>query len=297
MSRRFSNRNLGLIAVNFVAIIFGAIGLIGMLKVSALWIVFYRAFFSALTLFFYSRWTQCGWVPLRKITEKWKLVGSGLFLGIHWVSFFIAVKSSGIAIATLTFSVFPLFTILTLAFLSRKMLNPLELVCGLIIVLAVQLLFQGRIGHGDLPSYGLSFYGPFMGLTSALTFSWFGLLSRDLNRTQSSLVTAIYQNLLVLLFVLPFLSGSVPSPKRFTDFAILMMLGVIMTALTHQLYFFALKHLPPSVCGGFIAMEPVYAILFAFLFFHEPLTAKVFLSGGLIMGASFLLLHSETPMG
>mgnify|MGYP003353173838 FL=1 len=69
---------------------------------------------------------------------------------------------------------------------------------------------------------------------------------------------------------------------------------MVATALMHQLYFFALKHLPASVCGGFVALEPVYAILFAALLFSDVVSPVVALSGALIVGASFLLLSRAT---
>ena len=72
-------------------------------------------------------------------------------------------------------------------------------------------------------------------------------------------------------------------------------LGVVATALMHQLYFFALKHLPAAVCGGFVALEPVYAILFAALLFSDGIAPVTGLSGTLIVGASILLLLRSKP--
>ena len=46
--------------------------------------------------------------------------------------------------------------------------------------------------------------------------------------------------------------------------------------------------------GGFVALEPVYAILFAALLFSDVVSPVVALSGALIVGASFLLLSRAT---
>lgn len=61
----------------------------------------------------------------------------------------------------------------------------------------------------------------------------------------------------------------------------------------HQLYFYALNRLSAATCGGFVALEPVYAILLAALFFGEPVTGWVAVSAALIVGASFALLRLE----
>ncbi len=71
-------------------------------------------------------------------------------------------------------------------------------------------------------------------------------------------------------------------------------LGVVTTAVVHQLYFYALQRLPTSACNGFAALEPVYAILFAALFFKEQISLVVIVSGALIVGASILLLKQES---
>ena len=67
----------------------------------------------------------------------------------------------------------------------------------------------------------------------------------------------------------------------------LAMLGIITTAVMHQLYLFALKRLTASTCSGFVALEPVYAILFAAVFFAEPVTWTILISGILIVTSIF----------
>jgi drug/metabolite transporter (DMT)-like permease len=73
-------------------------------------------------------------------------------------------------------------------------------------------------------------------------------------------------------------------------------LGVVTTALMHQLYLFALARLSATTCSGFVALEPVYAVVFAALLFGEPVTVWVALSGALIVGAS-LTLHKRDTAG
>lgn len=60
-----------------------------------------------------------------------------------------------------------------------------------------------------------------------------------------------------------------------------------------QLYLYALKRISATTCSGFIALEPVYAIIFAGLLFHEPITPLIVVSILLIVGASLALLKIE----
>lgn len=286
---QLSDRWLGLIAVNIAAVLFGAIGLVGMLNISPTWIVFSRAVFASATLYI---WAQIRKEPIRlERVNKFKLIFSGGLLTIHWMSFFVAVKASGIAVATLTFSVFPLFTIFFENLREQKWPKRLELLCGTTIVFAVALLMSNTDATNNSVLASETTYGAICGIISAATFAGFGLLSQDLTRVESARIVAGFQNIIVCIWLLPFLFVSRPLPATAWDFAVLATLGIIMTAIVHQLYFFALRRLPANVCGGFVALEPVYAILLAMIFFGEPLSVHVFVSGLLIIAASILLLR------
>ena len=73
----------------------------------------------------------------------------------------------------------------------------------------------------------------------------------------------------------------------------LVALGVFGTALSFQLYLFALGRMPAVVCGGFTCLEPVYAIALAALLFSEPISPLVALSAAIIVGASLVLLSGS----
>ncbi|MBO9667085.1 MAG: EamA family transporter [Bdellovibrio sp.] len=58
------------------------------------------------------------------------------------------------------------------------------------------------------------------------------------------------------LILLPFLPFTSPMPHTSTEWMWLIALGVVTTALMHQLYLFALTRLSAATCSGFIALEP-----------------------------------------
>jgi drug/metabolite transporter (DMT)-like permease len=136
--------------------------------------------------------------------------------------------------------------------------------------------------------------GTVLGLVSALTFAWFGHASKQLGRTLTPLNISLAQNIVVFLALTPMLFIAQPAPALTSDWLWLVLLGVFTTAFMHQLYFYALNRLSASTCSGFVALEPVYAILFAALFLDEPVTLWVIVSGILIVGASCALLKCET---
>ena len=107
-----------------------------------------------------------------------------------------------------------------------------------------------------------------------------------------TLTVSFYQNVTVFAILLGFLPFSRPFAHEINDWLFLAILGILTTAVMHQLYFYSLKRLSASTCSGFIALEPVYAILFAGLFFGDPVTTIVVVSGVMILAASFFIMKS-----
>ena len=275
----------GLIAINLAAIIFGTAALYGKLDISPFWIVMMRGTFASITIAVVG--LLSGGVGLfPTIAELRGLLVTGILLAIHWVTFFESVQLAGVAVATLTFAVFPLFTVLLVTMKARRRPSLLELGAGLAIVLAVALLVDAKDSDAQLT-------GAIVGLGSALSFAVFGIKAQILTTEIQPLMVSLIQNLTVALCLTPTLVFSLQAPHTTTDWVCLMLLGVVTTAFMHQLYLFALKRLSATTCSGFIALEPVYAIVFAAIFFGEPLTLWVLVSAALIIGSSIVLLRAE----
>ncbi|AFY00316.1 DMT family transporter [Bdellovibrio bacteriovorus] len=277
--------NAGLIAINLAAIIFGSAALFGELHASPFWIVGARGLFAAITLFFYA--FTVGGLNLTSAKNHLKpLVITGVLLSYHWVSFFASVQMADIAIATLTFATFPLFTILLQSIRAKSWPNLIEIAAGAVIVIAVGMLV-------DVKAEGAKLFGTVIGLTSALAFAFFGVFAKSLTLYMRPITISFVQNIVVVVSMLPFLGFMGPAPERGSDWMWLVVLGVVTTALMHQLYLFALSRLSAKTCSGFIALEPVYAIAFAAILFGQPITLWVVVSGLMIIGASLALLFTD----
>lgn len=275
----------GLVAINIAAVIFGSAALYGKLNVSPVWIVAMRALFACAALLAMAAYRS----KLRPLDKGlWPAtLSSGAILAVHWLSFFAAVQLAGIAIATLTFAVFPLFTLMLDAIRLGRRMTLAEVGAGLVIILAVLLLVDARF-YGSNKALGA-----FAGIASALSFAWFGIASKRLGQVLSPLLVSLYQNAMVGVLLAPLLPFAGPAPRGAFEWSCLALLGVVTTAVMHQLYFFALQRLSAGVCSGFVALEPVYAILMAAAIFGEPVTLRVGLSAALIISSSLILLRED----
>jgi drug/metabolite transporter (DMT)-like permease len=224
-------------------------------------------------------------VPLRASgPDVLGAAATGALLALHWVLFFAAVQEASIAVATLTFATFPLITIVVESVRRSRVPAIIEIGSGLAIVTAVWVL----VARG-LPDAATARQGAYAGLLSAVCFAVFSVASQRAGKSLKPVALSLYQNAAVTLLLVPALPFATHRPHG-TDWALIAVLGVAATALAHQLYFFALRRLPAAVCGGFVALEPVYAIIFASILFTQPISPTVILSGALIIGASLLLL-------
>jgi drug/metabolite transporter (DMT)-like permease len=272
----------GLIAINFAALIFGSAALYGKLPISPLWLVASRAFFAALVV---GGIGIIGGHSFFQVRRSWpQLLRSGLLLCLHWVTFFASVQSASIAIATLTFACFPLFSIALESLAQRRLPSMVKIIAGTVIILAVALLVGGQ---------NQNLFGLFIGIASAFFFAAFGIVSKSLNQNISPLVVSFWQNCVVALALAPLLGSALPAPQTASHWGYLLLLGIVTTALMHQLYFYALARLEASTCSGFVALEPIYAIVLAGYFFGEAVAMQAIVSGLLILGASFMLFYWE----
>ena len=272
----------GLAAINVAAVIFGTTALFGKLPVAPVWIVAGRAVAASVTLLALGLALRAS---LRVTGASLaRIAATGVILATHWVTFFMSVQMADVAVATLTFATFPFMTILMDAGLRKRVPTTIELGAGLAIVAAVALL----VGPG-LPKTATAPAGAAVGLLSAACFAVFSVASQRLGARVHPIALSLYQNLTVGLVLAGFLPFTRPMPHGL-QWGVIAVLGVVATALMHQLYFFSLKRLSAAVCGGFVALEPVYAIVFAAILFAEPIGPMVIVSGVLIVGASMLLL-------
>lgn len=285
MLERLSPRANGLLAINIAAVIFGTAALYGKLEAAPVWITAMRADFGALALLVLGGLSR---QLLRLPAKSWLLLGiSGALLGCHWLTFFISVQLSGVAVATLTFATFPLLTVTVEAMAQRHWPGLTELLAAVAIILAVALLLQPDSAGNE------SVAGTLAGLASAVAYAFFWRVTQHLQQLLSPASLSLVQNSLVFVLLLPALFYASPVPAGTTSWLALGTLGVVNTAVLLLLYLYALQRISASTCSGFITLEPVYAISFAALLFGDPVTPWILVSMALIIGASLILLRIE----
>jgi drug/metabolite transporter (DMT)-like permease len=264
-------------ALHIGALMFGLTGVFGKLaSASPSVIVFGRGIFAVMALAFFARFARdTAWKTLRRIDWA-RLILAGMLLAAHWVSFFIAVKVAGVAVATQGFASFPAFTVILEGLLFRERIRSNEIV--LVVLVSVGLVLVTP--EFNLASEATS--GLLWAVFSGLTFSLLSLVNRVSSKHVPPVQAALYQNLIVALCVLPVAAPELSSVPAL-DWLWIGLLGVFCTGLAHSLFVASLAVIKARTAAVVFAMEPVYGITFAWLLFAEIPTLSMLLGGALII--------------
>ena len=320
-----------LVAAHGVAVLFGLTGILGaLIRFDAVAITAGRAGFAATALLVLALVQRR---PLRQGLGRRRtgiLLVSGLLLAVHWITFFLAVKVGGVAVATLGFASFPAFIALLDVVLFRERIGRAEGMMLSLVTLGL-VLVTPSFDVGDQGTVGLLW-----GLASGLSFAGLAICNRRGSRGMDAIQVAFWQNLLVALLVLPMLglgladgtdgvpmtdaahaASQVPSAQAnppqehlfqeplsqeavsaaidWASWFWLAVLGVLCTGLAHTLFVKSLDALDARSAGMIIALEPVYAIACAWWLFGEEPSGRMLAGASLIILATVLLAMGHTP--
>ena len=266
-------------------LIYGSLGLfVTQLAIPTAEIVFVRAALGCLALFLVL--TASG-----KNKEKVP-VGSfivllllGALIGINWLLLFDAYKYTYVSTATLIYYIQPIFVILLSALFLKEKLTSRKIV-GVVFAIVGMILINGiKLGGSD-PKRGF-----ILSLWAAILYAVIvfinkadkklakidGLVLTDIQMFGAALVMAFY--------TFSNYHGEFAHLDK-KSIIILIILGVVHTALAYYLYFSSIKHVDGQSLAVLGYIDPASALLFSALFLHEKLTIMQWIGAVLILGGA-----------
>ncbi len=279
------NKQRSLLEIHLAVLLFGLAGLFGKwIALSPFIIVLGRVFFASLTLALIL-WLSKQSMRIPQGKNAGYLLFLGFILSIHWVAFFQSIQVSTVAIGLLSFSSYPVFTTFLEPFFFRERIIKINIIFSLFCLMGVFLI---------IPRFNLNdstFVGVLWGLLAGLTFAVLTILNRKLTLQFSSMLIAFYQDFFATLFLLPFFFSLKPSLDT-RNLLLLIVLGVFCTAGSHTLFIKGMKRLKAQTASLIHFLEPVYGIIFAFLFLREIPSLRTIFGGTIILvGQIFIILR------
>ncbi|OUO95181.1 DMT family transporter [Cloacibacillus sp. An23] len=274
-------RTRNLLEIHLSVVLFGLTGLFGkFISLPAPYIVLGRVFFASASmgLFFFLRKKN---VRLARAADYAAIAAVGAVLALHWTAFYLSVKLSTVAIGVLTFAAYPIFVTFLEPLLFRERLRGADVLAAFVMFGGVLLVVPGfDAGPGMIA-------GMIWGMAGSLSYAVMSLLNRKFVARYDGSVVAFYEQGTAALLMLPVLLFDRPHVTP-ADWALLAVLGVVLTGVAHSLFISGMKSVRAQTAGVIASLESVYGIAAAALFIGEFPTLRELAGGAVILGTALL---------
>jgi drug/metabolite transporter (DMT)-like permease len=268
-----------LVLVHVAVLLFGFAGLFGKwLALPPTVIVLVRTVVAAAALFAIAVLRGAPAAPTRRLAQN------GFVLAIHWTAFFEAIAVANVAVGLLGFATFPLFVLLLERLLLGRRWSGVEAFTAALVAAGLAVLVPS-FDVADSTVRGLAW-----GVLSGFTFALLAVRSRALAETHASLDIALWQNAFAALLLAPVVwwgRDAVPA-LTLRDVVLLLVLGLVCTALAHTLFIGSLRRLSAHTASVVAALEPVYGIALAVVLLGEVPSVRTVAGGTLIVVAALV---------
>lgn len=273
-------KNKDLAQIHFAVFLFGLAGLFGKLvQLPSIIIVLGRVFFSSIFLYIIILFLKKK-IKLNHKEHYFYLSVMGVILAIHWSTFFQSIQMSTVAIGLLTFCTFPVFVTFLEPYFFKEKIKLSNCVIAIITLFGAILVIPS-LKLGDNKAQGFLW-----GMVSSFTYAILSMLNRKYVKEYSSLIIAFYEQFVATIILIPFLFIQKPV-FRLNDILLLILLGVVFTAISHSLFINGLRNVKVQTASIISSLEPVYGIVFAIFLLGELPTLKEIIGGIIILGAAF----------
>jgi drug/metabolite transporter (DMT)-like permease len=215
----------------------------------------------------------------------------GIVVGIHWVTYFAGMQMAGVTIGIIAFFTYPVITVflepLLTRFLSRNKLGHglsskpkrKDILIALIVMIGIFLLIP-EISLGNQVTLGIA-----TGVLSAFFFALRNILHKNYFSHYSGPHTMLYQTLVASLMLCLFVEVP-PMDVTHNDWLLILLVGVIFTAMPHSLFASSLRHLSATTAGLISCLQPLYGSVLAFFLLSERVDIWTMIGGLLVISAA-----------
>lgn len=284
-----STESIARLKIHFCVLLWGFTGILGVyITLPALDLVWWRMLLVAFILFLIPQ----VWRAISKIPPK--LIGIycliGLFVGLHWYTFYDSIKHSNASIAATCMAFAPLFISLIEPIVLRRGFSYKELILSLLVIPAIILV----VGGVSIEMYK----GIALGAISAFFVAMFSIMNKKWSSLAPPLAVTAIEMLsgTLLLTLLILLKSDTPTyfilPNQ-QDFILLIVLSLFCTLLPFALSLVALRQLSAYSVQLIINLEPVYTIILAVILLGEQKDLSIPFYIGVFLLISTVMLHPK----
>jgi drug/metabolite transporter (DMT)-like permease len=279
-------RTKSLIHYHLIVFIFGFSSILGALcSLNAIPLVVYRMTLASLGLAVYFAIIHPTYFKLEK-TLWLKVILGGLIIGVHWVTFFHAIKVAGVSLTLSMMATGAFITAMIEPLINKRKILGYELLFGGLIAVGVGIIFHAEYEH---------LYGIGIALLSAFLSSVFTILNTQLVKRGRAITLSFYELSVGAIFGIVYVIFS--GKYTFEAFELhqwdWLWIGLIAWVCTSYAFNISIKvmqHLSPFTVMLIINLEPLYGILLSLAIWKdEELMSFSFYIGFVIVLVAILL--------
>lgn len=205
----------------------------------------------------------------------------GVFFGIHWVTYFYALKLSTVAIGMLSIYTYPVITSFLEPVILKSGFQKSHLLLALLVLTGVYFLIPEVNFKND------HFIAVLAGVTSAFFYALRNILMKPKVERYNGSVLMLYQLVVITAMLSPLLlfSDFIQVKEQLLPIAFL---ALITTAVGHTLLLMSFKHFSVTTASIMSSVQPIYGILIGMLFLKEIPGLHTIIGGILILSAVFI---------
>lgn len=278
-----TDQQQSLLFLHTSVLLFGGTALFSkLIGLSALDITVYRTGVAAIVLFILLT-LQKKQITLASAKDYSIAILLGVVVGIHWVTYFAGMQMAGVTVGVIAFFTYPVITVFLEPLLSRSKISRKpkvkDIIVAFIVLIGIFLLIP-EINLGNQATLGIA-----TGILSAFFFSLRNILHKNYFSHYSGPHTMLYQTLVAFLMLGLFIE--VP-PMEVTnhDWLLIVLVGVVFTAMPHALFASSLRHLSATTAGLISCLQPLYGGVLAFLLLNERVNLQTVIGGLLVISAA-----------
>jgi drug/metabolite transporter (DMT)-like permease len=238
-------------------------------------IIFCRAILATLFIFIFCK--------IKKIDLKIKtredfisFIISGFFMAAHWVTYFIALKLSNVALGMLSIYTYPVITAFLEPFFSKQKLNPVHVFLAVLVLIGVYIL---------VPDFSLEndhVKGILFGILSAFCYALRNLTIKKHVKDYNGSALMLHQMIVIAVLLIPVLFFSDFSNLE-SQLPLLILVALLTTAIGHTMMVNSLKHFSVATASIISSVQPIFGIIIAYIFVNEVPSYTTFIGGSLIL--------------
>ncbi len=277
---------LDYLKLHLIVFLFGFTAILGKLvSLPSVEMVFYRTLLAAMgmaSLIYFRKKSFAISAP----KDFWKLMGTGLIVAVHWLTFFGSGRISNPSVSLVGFATCSFWAALIEPLAKGKKISPLEVGLGITVLIGLSVIFSIDFSH----KLGLA-----LGIASGLTAAIFSVINSKIVTRISAYTITLYEMIAACLGIVAFFPfyqayftdqplQLVPS---WTDWIYLAMLGWLCSVYAYSQMINLMLKLSVFFIQLALNLEPVYGIILALLIFgkQEVMGWNFYVGTGIILAA------------